>query len=62
VCILLFDREGKVHITRRSDNMKFFTRAWVFPGGHVDPGELLEEAVLRELHEECGVKITYKNG
>ena len=48
---MLFDLEGKVHVTRRADTMKFFTRAWVFPGGHVDPGEVLEEAALRELHE-----------
>ena len=37
--------------------MGFFRRAWVIPGGHVDPGEELEYAALRELHEECGIKI-----
>lgn len=61
-CIMLFDLEGKVHVTRRADTMKFFTRAWVFPGGHVDPGEVLEEAALRELHEECGIEIKYSDG
>jgi ADP-ribose pyrophosphatase YjhB (NUDIX family) len=28
---------------------------WTFPGGHVDRGETLEEAALRETLEECGV-------
>ncbi len=37
--------------------MKIFPNAWVLPGGHVDPGESLEEAVIRELKEETGVDI-----
>ncbi len=48
-------------ITRRSKYCKIFVHAWVFPGGHVDPGESLEVAALRELEEECGVKIEYDN-
>src|SRR5512143_810463 len=28
---------------------------WVFPGGHVDRGETVEQAALRETFEECGV-------
>jgi mutator protein MutT len=29
---------------------------WSVPGGHVEPGELLAEAVVRELLEETGVE------
>lgn len=29
---------------------------WSVPGGHVEAGETLEEAVVRELHEETGIR------
>ena len=31
--------------------------AWSLPGGAVEPGETLEEAVVREVAEEIGLKV-----
>jgi 8-oxo-dGTP pyrophosphatase MutT (NUDIX family) len=57
VCLTLVDRDSKVLLTRRHIKMKIFPHAWVLPGGHVDPGESLEQAVIRELFEETGIAI-----
>lgn len=37
--------------------MHFFPKAWVAAGGGVDVGEALEDACLREIFEETGIKI-----
>src|SRR2546422_4657903 len=48
-------REGKFLITRRPDNVHL-AGLWEFPGGKVEPEESLEQALVRELEEEIGVK------
>jgi 8-oxo-dGTP diphosphatase len=58
-CFLLQDCNGETLMTRRSDSKSSFPRAWVLPGGHIEPGETIEEAAIRELREECGVDILY---
>lgn len=48
----LIRRDGKVLLVRRGIEPGY--GRWVFPGGHVDRGETLEAAALRETLEECG--------
>ncbi|GAB4481376.1 MAG: NUDIX domain-containing protein [Anaerolineae bacterium] len=50
---LIFDADGqKVLLTRRTDNGQ-----WCLPGGRLDPGESLEECIIRETLEETGLHI-----
>jgi nucleoside triphosphatase len=37
--------------------MRVFPNAWVMPGGHIESGETLEEALIREINEETGIEI-----
>lgn len=35
---------------------------WMQPGGHIDPGELPQVAVLREVVEETGLRVAHLDG
>lgn len=50
-------RDGKVLLVERAKPPKGI---WAFPGGHVELGETLEEAVARELHEETGMTARFR--
>ncbi len=39
------------------DRVKKDWRGYTMPGGHVEPGESIVDAVIREMHEETGLTI-----
>lgn len=51
VAIVLVNRERKVLWARRADN-----GGWQFPQGGVHDGETLQQAALREMFEEVGLR------
>lgn len=55
VVAVIVDEDGRVLLTRRS--IPPFQDQWVMPGGKVDLGEPLLDALQREVHEEVGLEV-----
>ena len=51
----LITRDGRVLLIRRGKEP--FKGHWSLPGGGVEPGETLREAVRREVREETGFEV-----
>ncbi len=57
VRVLLYDDNGKILILKRSTDSKTNPGKWELPGGKVDQGESFDQALIREVFEETGLKI-----
>ncbi|WP_203707879.1 NUDIX hydrolase [Asanoa iriomotensis] len=55
---VVVDDDGRVFIQRRSPTRKLFPDTWDIVGGHLEPGESLEEALHREVVEETGWRVS----
>lgn len=53
---VLVDGQGRFLLTSRPAG-KVYAGYWEFPGGKVEAGETIEQALRRELHEELGITI-----
>ncbi|AQR72419.1 NTP pyrophosphohydrolase [Sphingomonas sp. LM7] len=56
VAVALVDGEGRVLVQQRPPG-KPMADLWEFPGGKVEPGEVPEAALVRELGEELGIEV-----
>ena len=53
------DDDGRgIWLARRPATMRRHANQFALPGGRLDPGETIEEAALRELHEEFGIELS----
>jgi 8-oxo-dGTP diphosphatase len=56
VAAAILDGEGRILVQQRPPG-KPMAGLWEFPGGKVEPGEIPEAALVRELEEELGIVL-----
>ena len=59
VAAALIDVDGRVLLAQRPEG-RSMAGLWEFPGGKVEPGEMPEAALIRELKEELSIEIRPK--
>lgn len=52
---VIFNSQGEILLEKRSDN-----GFWGMPGGAVDAGESVQQAIIREVREETGLQVRVK--
>lgn len=55
VSAVIFDRRGRLLLQQRSDGGQ-----WGLPGGSVEIGESVREAIIREVREETGLIVAVR--
>lgn len=54
--VAVIERDGRYLLIQRSATVAA-PLSWAFPGGAIEPGEDEPAALVREMHEELGVRV-----
>jgi nucleoside triphosphatase len=54
---LVWNKGGKLLLCKMDSERGVFPGEWGLPGGGIEPGEQMEDALRRELREELGVEV-----
>lgn len=57
VAAAIFNQDGEVLLAKRPEG-KAMAGLWEFPGGKIEPDEIPEQALIRELYEELTITVT----
>jgi len=55
---VVLDRAGRCLVLKRSMNSRGNPGKWDFPGGKAEPGETFDQALLREIEQETGLRVS----
>ncbi|KRF15540.1 acetyltransferase [Nocardioides sp. Soil797] len=50
-------RDGAILLGHRHPERRWYPNCWDLVGGHIEPGERPEQAVVRECFEELGIHV-----
>jgi len=57
--VVVKNAEAQVLLVLRANEPE--AGCWTIPGGHVEPGETLEDAAVREAFEETGLRVSVEH-
>ncbi len=58
---IIIDKQNRLLVLKRNPNVKFSPSLWDLPGGKVENGETLQEAVKRETKEESNLDVEVRD-
>lgn len=58
VALWIMNEQGNILLQKRAADKKLHPNKWGICAGHVDAGETVDEAMIRELEEELGLRVS----
>lgn len=55
ISVVILDEENRILLQKRTDS-----GVWALPSGHIEPGESVSDAAIREIYEETNLRINIK--